>query len=164
MNDFPNLKNPIHFIATLGAIGKLPFAPGTWGSLFACILFIFLSHFVSQIEILVIVTIFFSIWICEKASSELIEKDHKSIVIDELAGMWLAVYPAIFYNTQDERVIFAILAFCFFRVFDIFKPPPISWVDKNIKGGFGIMMDDMLAAGFTLFSITLFLKAYNLDF
>ena len=114
MNDFPNLKNPIHFIATLGAIGKLPLAPGTWGSLFACILFIFLSHFVSQIEILIIITIFFSIWICERASSELVEKDHKSIVIDELAGMWLAVYPAIFYNTQDERVTFAILAFCFF--------------------------------------------------
>ena len=148
MNDFPNLKNPIHFIATLGAIGKLPFAPGTWGSLFACILFIFLSHFVSQIEILIIITIFFSIWICEKASSELIEKDHKSIVIDELAGMWLAVYPAIFYNTQDERVIFAILAFCFFRLFDIFKPFPISYVDKNVKGGMGIVLDDLIAGVF----------------
>ena len=148
MNDFPNLKNPIHFIATLGAIGKLPFAPGTWGSLFACILFIFLSHFVSQIEILIIVTIFFSIWICEKASSELIEKDHKSIVIDELAGMWLAVYPAIFYNTQDERVTFSILAFCFFRVFDIFKPFPISYVDKNVKGGLGIVLDDLIAGVF----------------
>ena len=148
MNDFPNLKNPIHFIATLGAIGKLPFAPGTWGSLFACILFIFLSHFVSQIEILIIITIFFSIWICERASSELIEKDHKSIVIDELAGMWLAVYPAIFYNTQDERVTFAILAFCFFRVFDIFKPFPISYVDKNVKGGLGIVLDDLIAGVF----------------
>ena len=148
MNDFPNLKNPIHFIATLGAIGKLPFAPGTWGSLFACILFIFLSHFVSQIEILIIITIFFSIWICEKASSELIEKDHKSIVIDELAGMWLALYPAIFYNTQDERVTFAILAFCFFRVFDIFKPFPISYVDKNVKGGLGIVLDDLIAGVF----------------
>ena len=148
MNDFPNLKNPIHFIATLGAIGKLPFAPGTWGSLFACTLFIFLFHFVSQIEILIIITIFFSIWICEKASSELIEKDHKSIVIDELAGMWLAVYPAIFYNTKDERVIFAILAFCFFRVFDIFKPFPISYVDKNVKGGLGIVLDDLIAGVF----------------
>ena len=79
-------------------VGKLPFAPGTWGSLFACVLFIFLSHLVNHIEILIVVTIFFSIWICEKASSELIEKDHKSIVIDELAGMWLALYPAIFYS------------------------------------------------------------------
>lgn len=148
MNDFPNLKNPIHFIATLGAIGKLPLAPGTWGSLFACILFIFLSHFVNQIEILIIITIFFSIWICEKASSELIEKDHKSIVIDELAGMWLALYPAIFYYTQDERVIFVILAFCFFRVFDILKPFPISYVDKYMKGGLGIVLDDLIAGVF----------------
>ena len=93
-------------------------------------------------------TIFFSIWICEKASSELIEKDHKSIVIDELAGMWLALYPAIFYYTQDERVIFVILAFCFFRVFDILKPFPISYVDKYMKGGLGIVHDDLIAGVF----------------
>ena len=145
MNDFPNLKNPIHFIATLGAIGKLPLAPGTWGSLFACILFIFLSHFVNQIEILIIITIFFSIWICERASSELTEKDHKSIVIDELAGMWLAVYPAMFYNTQDERVIVAMLAFCFFRILDICKTCPMSYVDKKVKGGRSIVLDDVIA-------------------
>ena len=156
MNNFPNLKNPIHFIATLGAVGTLPFAPGTWGSLFACVLFIFLTHLVNHIEILIVVTIFFSIWICKKASSELIEKDHKSIVIDELAGMWLALYPAIFYYTQDERVIFVILAFCFFRVFDILKPFPISYVDKYMKGGLGIVLDDLIAGVFAgLISIAL---------
>ena len=145
MKNFPGLKNPIHFIATLAGVGKLPFAPGTWGSLFACILFIFLSHYVTSIEILIAAVIIFSIWICEKASAELIEKDHKSIVIDELAGMWIALYPAIFYETQDERVTFVLLAFCLFRLFDILKPFPISYIDKNMKGGLGIVLDDIVA-------------------
>ena len=48
MNDFPNLKNPIHFIATLGGIGKIPFAPGTWGSLLSFVLFIVLSHYIDM--------------------------------------------------------------------------------------------------------------------
>jgi len=145
MKNFPDLKNPIHFIASLAGVGKLPFAPGTWGSLIACFLFIFLSHYVTRIEILIVAVIIFSIWICEKASDELIEKDHKSIVIDELAGMWVALYPAIFYNTQDERITFVLLAFCLFRVFDILKPFPISYIDKNMKGGLGIVLDDIVA-------------------
>ena len=77
-----------------------------------------------------------------------IRDSHKSIVIDELAGMWLALYPAIFYDTRDERVIFVILAFCFFRVFDILKPFPISYVDKYMKGGLGIVLDDLIAGVF----------------
>ena len=52
MNNFPDLKNPFHFIATLGAIGKLPFAPGTWGSLFACVLFIMLAHIVINLSLI----------------------------------------------------------------------------------------------------------------
>ena len=87
MNNFPNLKNPIHFIATLGGVGKIPFAPGTWGSLFSFLLFIFLSHYIDM-HAVVFLIILFSVWICEKASADLIEKDHSSIVIDELAGMW----------------------------------------------------------------------------
>lgn len=162
MNNFPDLKNPFHFIATLGAIGKLPFAPGTWGSLFACVLFIILAHIVINIEIFIAITIIFSVWICEKASIDLIEKDHKSIVIDELAGMWIALYPAIFYDTRDERVVFVILAFLLFRFFDILKPYPISYVDKNIKGGIGIVLDDIIAgffAGLTSVGVMILLFA-----
>jgi phosphatidylglycerophosphatase A len=148
MNKFPDLKNPIHFIATLGGIGKMPFAPGTWGSFFACILFIFISHYVSNIEILICSVAIFSIWICERASVNLVEKDHKSIVIDELAGMWIALYPAILYQTQDERVALVIIAFLLFRFFDILKPFPISYIDKNVKGGLGIVLDDVIAGIF----------------
>ena len=161
MNKFPNLRNPFHFIATLCGIGKLPFAPGTWGSATALILFIVLSHYVNMLIIGSIV-ILFSIWICERASIGLDDKDHKSIVIDELAGMWIALYPAIFYDTRDERVVFVILAFLLFRFFDILKPYPISYVDKNIKGGIGIVLDDIIAgffAGLISVGVMIFLFA-----
>ena len=144
MNNFPNLKKPIHFIATLGGIGKIPFAPGTWGSLFSFLLFIFLSHYINM-HFVVFLVILFSIWICEKASADLIEKDHSSIVIDELAGMWVALLPALYMTTQSSRTTYAVLAFIFFRIFDILKPFPISYFDKNYKNGLGIVLDDLIA-------------------
>ena len=67
MDDFPNLKNPYHFLATLGGIGKIPLAPGTFGSIFSWLIFIFLSHFVNMLYV-TFIGIFLSIWICEKAS------------------------------------------------------------------------------------------------
>jgi phosphatidylglycerophosphatase A len=149
MNKFPNLRNPFHFIATLGGIGKLPFAPGTWGSATALILFIVLSHYVNMLLVGSIV-ILFSILICERASVGLDDKDHKSIVIDELAGMWLALMPALYLSSQTSRTSYAVIAFIFFRLFDIWKPFPISYFDKNFKNGFGIVLDDLLAGLFAI--------------
>ena len=87
MNKFPNLKDPFHLIATLFGIGNIPFAPGTFGSIFAWILFIVISHFLdsTNMVVLCVFIIAISIWVCEKASNDLIERDHKSIVIDELS-------------------------------------------------------------------------------
>ena len=150
MNKFPNLKNPIHFIATMGGIGKLPFAPGTWGSLIALVLFVILSHYINMIYLGLLVIIL-SIWICEKASVNLVDKDHKSIVIDELAGMWLALMPALYLSSQSSRTSYAVLAFIIFRFFDIYKPFPISYFDRNFKNGFGIVLDDLIAGFFTIF-------------
>jgi phosphatidylglycerophosphatase A len=149
MNKFPNLRNPFHFIATLGGIGKLPFAPGTWGSATALILFIVLSHYVNMLVVGSIV-ILLSIWICERASIGLDDVDHKSIVIDELAGMWLALMPALYLSSQTSRTSYAVIVFIFFRLFDIWKPFPISYFDKNFKNGFGIVLDDLLAGLFAI--------------
>ena len=144
MSKFPDLKNPIHFIATLGGIGKIPIAPGTWGSIFAFFIFIYISHYVDMLTV-VILSIPFSIWVCEKASVNLIEKDHKSIVIDELVGIWVALVPALYLSTQTSRTSYAVLALIFFRLFDILKPFPISYFDKNFKNGLGIVLDDLIA-------------------
>jgi len=150
MSKFPDLKNPIHFIATLGGIGKIPIAPGTWGSIFAFFIFIYISHYVDML-IVVILSIPFSIWVCEKASINLIEKDHKSIVIDELVGIWIALVPALYLSTQTSRTSYAVLALIFFRLFDILKPFPVSYFDKNFKNGLGIVLDDLIAGIMAIF-------------
>ena len=150
MSKFPDLKNPIHFIATLGGIGKIPFAPGTFGSIFAFLIFIYISHYVDML-IVVILSIPFSIWICEKASINLIEKDHKSIVIDELVGIWIALVPALYLSTQTSRTSYAVFALIFFRLFDILKPFPVSYFDKNFKNGLGIVLDDLIAGIMAIF-------------
>ena len=145
MDDFPNLKNPYHFLATLGGIGKIPLAPGTFGSIFSWLIFIFLSHFVNMLYV-TFIGIFLSIWICEKASKNLIHKDHRSIVIDELIGIWIALLPVLYLaDTQKERIFYAIAALLFFRLFDIFKPFPVSYFDENFKNGTGIVIDDLIA-------------------
>ena len=148
MNKFPNLKNPFHLLATLGGIGMVPIAPGTFGSVVAWLIFVYLSHFVSLIN-MIILTISFcilSIWICNQASKNLENKDHKSIVIDELVGMWIALLPVLFIaNSQSERTVYALAALIFFRLFDILKPFPISYFDKNYKNGFGIVIDDVIS-------------------
>ena len=149
MSEFPNLKKPYDFIASLGGIGLIPFAPGTFGSIFAWFVFVIMSHFVDML-IYTICIVFIAIWVCEKASINLIEKDHKSIVIDELAGMWVALVPVIYFaSNQFERIIYACLALVFFRVFDILKPFPISYFDKKYKNGFGIVLDDIIAGIFS---------------
>lgn len=153
MNKFPNLKNPYHLIATIFGIGSIPYAPGTFGSIFAWLLFIVISHFLESINMifLSIFIIIMSVWVCEKASIDLTERDHKSIVIDELAGMWLCLLPVLYLaSSQQERVIYAILALIFFRLFDILKPYPISYLDENFKNGFGIVLDDLVAGIFAL--------------
>ena len=149
MSEFPNLKKPYDFIASLGGIGLIPLAPGTFGSIFAWFVFVIMSHFVDML-IYTICIVFIAIWVCEKASVNLIQKDHKSIVIDELAGMWVALVPVIYFaSDQLERIIYACLALVFFRVFDILKPFPISYFDKKYKNGFGIVLDDIIAGIFS---------------
>ena len=150
MSKFPDLKNPIHFIATLGGIGKIPIAPGTWGSIFAFFIFIYISHYVDML-IVVILSIPFSIWVCEKASVNLMERDHKSIVIDELVGIWVALVPALYLSTQTSRTSYAVFALIFFRLFDILKPFPVSYFDKNFKNGLGIVLDDLIAGIMAIF-------------
>ena len=154
MQKFPNLRDPYHFLATLGGLGLFPIGPGTVGSIFGWLIFIVLSHFITA-AVLVTLTFFviiFSIYISTVVTKDLIEKDHKSIVIDEMAGIWLAMIPVIFIaSSQYERTIYAMLALIIFRIFDIFKPFPISYIDKNFKNGLGVVLDDLMAAIFAAF-------------
>ena len=154
MQKFPNLKDPYHFFATLGGLGLSPIGPGTVGSIFGWAIFIVLSHYINaaHLAILTLFVIIFSVYISSIVTKDLIEKDHKSIVIDELAGIWLAMIPVIFIaSSQYERSTYAFLALIIFRIFDILKPYPISYIDKNFKNGLGVVLDDLIAAIFAAF-------------
>ena len=148
--DKKTLKNPFFFIASLGGIGLIRFAPGTFGSIFSWFLFIYLSHYLNMI-VLTSLMFFLGIWVCENISKDLEEKDDKSIVVDELIGMWIALMPTIYFaDSQAERTTIAILALVLFRFFDIVKPYPINLLDQKFKNGFGIVIDDVAAGIITL--------------
>ena len=151
MNRFPNLSKPSHLFATLFGIGLLPLAPGTWGSLIGLILFLYTGVYLSISQelfyFLLLFIISLSFIVCYFATKGLDanEKDQKSIVIDELAGVWLAFTPVAGVIMMKEFLIYSFLAFIFFRIFDIWKPYPINVVDRGIKNYFGVVLDDLIA-------------------
>ena len=174
MSTFPNLKKFSHLSATFFGIGLLPFAPGTWGSFVALILFFVFIYFqVSFFNFFFIFLLFslVSIVICDMASKDLLERDHKAIVIDEVAGAWLSflfipilgIYNFSTSEWQKESYLAAMIIFFLFRFFDILKPYPISMIDKKFKSGFGIVLDDLIAgvfAGLTLLGGNFFIQIF----
>ena len=163
MDKFPNLLKPSHIFATLFGVGLLPFAPGTWGSLFGLILFfytnIYLSINVQLFYLFLLVIILFAILVCFFATKELgdNEKDQKSIVIDELAGVWIAFIPVSGIVMMQDFLTYSILAFLLFRLFDIWKPFPIGVIDKKIKNYLGVVLDDLVAGLYAAIIIWLIL-------
>jgi len=141
-----SLLNPVHFLAFGFGSGLAPKMPGTFGTLAALPLVVLLSHYAS-FSVYLIVTILVSvvgIWICGKTAEDMGVHDDSSIVWDEGAGMLIAML-AVPLSWQTVLV-----GFLLFRFFDILKPWPISYLDKHVHGGFGIMIDDVLAGLFTV--------------
>ncbi|MFT6345088.1 MAG: phosphatidylglycerophosphatase A [Paraglaciecola sp.] len=141
-----SLLNPVHFLALGFGSGLAAKMPGTFGTLAALPLVVLLSLY-SSFNIYLIVTILSSvvgIWICGKAADDMGVHDDSSIVWDELAGMLITML-AVPLSWQT-----LLAGFLLFRFFDIIKPWPISYLDKHVHGGFGIMIDDVLAGLFAL--------------
>ncbi len=132
--------NPLHFIAFGFGSGTIPFAPGTFGTLFA-IPFYLMAHVFSNLTYLFItlLVVLASILICEKVSRDVSVDDHQGMCLDEFAGFFVTMINAP-YGWQ-----WVVLGFILFRVFDIWKPWPIRFFDKNLHGGFGMIFDDVLA-------------------
>ena len=131
------------WIATGGGSGYLPKAPGTWGTLVALPLhYLLMAAAVSTNAYLVVVAVVSVVGvICAGAAEKIIDrKDPGCVVIDEIAGMLLALTAA------PAGVLAYVAGFALFRFFDILKPFPVSWLDRHLNGGLGIMLDD-LAAG-----------------
>ena len=136
-----SLLNPVHFLALGFGSGLAPKMPGTFGTLAALPTVVLLSYY-SSFFVYLIVTILVSIvgiWICGKAAQDMGAHDDSSIVWDEIVGFLITMFlvPLAWQSI--------VVGFILFRLFDIFKPWPISFIDKNVHGGFGIMLDDVLA-------------------
>ncbi|MFT5294194.1 MAG: phosphatidylglycerophosphatase A [Colwellia sp.] len=134
------ITNPIHFLALGFGSGLLPKAPGTFGTLAAIPLYLLLApSSMSVYLVAVIVMSIAGIYICGKAAEDAGVPDHGAIVWDEIVGFLITMFMV---PLSWQSVI---VGFILFRIFDIFKPWPISFIDKNVHGGLGIMLDDIIA-------------------
>jgi len=135
----------VHFLAFGFGSGAAPKAPGTFGTLAAIPVYLLLAQLPLWAYIAVlVVTFMFGVYLCDQASKDMGVHDHGGIVWDEFVGYWIAMAALPFHWG------WIIAGFVLFRLFDILKPFPISWLDKRVHGGFGIMIDDVLAGLFAL--------------
>lgn len=144
MSDNPTfkdlLKSPALFLAFGFGSGLSPKAPGTVGSLLGLVIWLFLAKLSLPFYLgFVAICTLVGIYICGAAAKRLGVHDHGGIVWDEFIGLWIGM--------AGLSVSWAslLLGFGLFRLFDIWKPWPIRWIDKNISGGLGIMLDDIAA-------------------
>ncbi|HJS39491.1 MAG TPA: phosphatidylglycerophosphatase A [Burkholderiales bacterium] len=143
--------HPAHFIALGFGAGLAPFAPGTAGTLLAFPLWWLLGPYYPPLVLLAILAFLFAVgvWACELTGRHLGVADHGAMCWDEVVAFLLVLAIA----PQDWR--WQAAAFVLFRAFDVVKPPPIRQLESRMKGGFGVMFDDLLAAGYTLLVLAL---------
>jgi len=138
--------HPAHFVAFGFGAGLAPFAPGTFGTLLAIPLWwLFVEGHAPALLFALIAALFAAgVWACELTGRHLGVADHGAMVWDEVVAflLVLALLP--------EGTGWLVAAFLLFRFFDIVKPPPIRDCERRFKGGFGVMFDDLVAAGYTL--------------
>jgi phosphatidylglycerophosphatase A len=151
----PRLKflfaHPAHFLACGCGSGLVPWAPGTFGTLFAWLSFNAFQPYFTDFELLGLFAAAYllGIWIIDKAGRALGDPDHGSIVWDEIVPFWLVLLMT------PETFIWQAVAFALFRLFDITKPQPARYFDDHVKNGFGVMADDLVAAAYTLLCLAL---------
>ena len=151
------LTNPIHCFSFGFGSGLLPKMPGTWGTIAAFIFFVPMMKLssASYLLLLVILTML-SIFAADYTSKELGVHDHSAIVCDEIAGYLLVLFFV------PHTPIYILLSFVLFRFFDIVKPYPINCIDKNIPGGAGIVLDDIMAAVYAILTLLLLFQVETL--
>ena len=137
------LHNPVHWVAFGFGSGLMPVAPGTFGTVVAMPLYWLLSDLALWWYLLVAASMFVvGIYLCGRTAKELGVEDHPGIVWDEIVGYLVTMIAA------PSGWPWMMVGFVLFRLFDILKPWPIGFIDRRIKGGLGIMLDDILAGVF----------------
>lgn len=133
-------KNPIYFLGFGFGSGLIKFAPGTWGTLATLPIYMLLVALPLPLYTLALIGLFFlGVSICNRISYDLEVQDYKGIVYDEMVGFLITMYAV------PLKWFYIVLGFLLFRLFDIWKPGIIKVIDKQIKDGMGIMLDDVLA-------------------
>ena len=138
--------HPASLLATWFGCGLLPRIPGTWGSLAALPFAVAITVFAGPWALLtaVVIIFFVGLWASGVYAAAKGAHDPGAVVIDEVAGQWLALFPLALTPTALDPVLYA-TAFISFRVFDVLKPWPASYFDQNLPGAWGIMADDIAA-------------------
>lgn len=141
----PSFKHPSTWLATWFGCGLMPKAPGTWGSLGALPVGLALFHFMGfwNFMIGIILVTLIGYWAADRYDKASGSHDNKAIVIDEVAGQWIALLPVLHFVGISPLLI--LCAFVLFRIFDVLKPWPVSFFDKKIGGALGVMGDDVIA-------------------
>ncbi len=133
-------QKPLYFIAFGFGSGAMPFAPGTFGTLMGIPFYLLLRPLPLYLYIaVVLLIIIISSWICDKVSKEIGVHDHQGMSLDEVVGYLVTMCGA------PHGILYIVLGFILFRLFDIWKPWPIRYADDHVHGGFGIILDDVLA-------------------
>ncbi len=145
MNNVPPSvwRNPTHFLAFGFGSGAAPFAPGTFGTLAAIPIYLLLQDLSWYSYLLVVIVGFvWGVSLCGRTAADIGVHDHSGIVWDEFIGYLLTMFMA------PTGWLWVVVGFLLFRVFDILKPWPINRLDREVHGGLGIMLDDVLAGIF----------------
>ncbi|WP_311791797.1 MULTISPECIES: phosphatidylglycerophosphatase A [Pantoea] len=135
------MRNPWHLLATGFGSGLSPFVPGTMGSLAAIPFWWLMARLPQDLySLIVLLGISLGVYLCHRTAKDMGVHDHGSIVWDEFIGMWITLMAIPAHTWQ-----WVLAGFVIFRIFDMWKPWPIRWFDRNVHGGMGIMVDDIIA-------------------
>ena len=150
------MSHPAHQLSFGFGSGLIRPAPGTWGTLFAWLVFVVLDPWLGDAgwAIVIATTFVLGAAAANRTGRALGRPDHGAIVIDEIVAFWLVLW------LLPGGVFTQAVAFLGFRFFDILKPPPIRAVDRRFKNGVGVMLDDLLAAFYTLLVASVLVRVF----
>lgn len=153
------LSHPAHLAAVGFGSGLSWVSPGTFGTLFGWLMYIGMDRYLNNTGWILAIVLGFlvGIWFCDKAGKALGVVDHGAIVWDEIIAIWLVLWVAAehFGDPKGQLICVAV-----FRFFDIVKPPPIKWFDTHFKSGFGVMLDDIVAALMSLLALAIWVHYF----
>lgn len=150
------LRDPGHLLSFGFGSGLSPYAPGTAGTVAAIPVYLLLSmlHPIAYL-LATVASVMMGVYLCGRTSQALGVHDHAAIVWDEFAGFFITM---LFAPTSITTVI---LGFVLFRIFDIFKPWPASVIDTRLKGGLGVMLDDVIAGIYAMVLMQVYLRFFS---